>query len=397
MRKHIIALIAILFIVSTSGCNTPQNLNPLPSTIESSAQTTEPRPLDEKDVEYSGDGSDLIPAWIRDTGEAVLITADGKVVMQLQGDSIAAFYPLGEGLVSIPGKEIVRLDGEVVFDSSNNYVDSPSQFSEGLSSTCIMKDGFFQSGYIDSTGKFIIEPIYHSAFSFKDGLAAVSIIEEDREKFGFIDKSGKFVLEPIYSMAFDFSDGFAVVAFEENAGEAEYGLINTSGEIVFRGFSDIEPFKDGLAVAAITNDAGSKVYGYIGLDGEYVIEPSYQCAFSFSEGLAAVAEPTESIYDRIFGYIDISGEYILEPMYGTAGEFWGGIAAVTYGDLVDNELHFITVSGIEKFGDVFDIAIPQKTMGAGVFYIRRNNDQFECFIDQNGAHILEEFSPSPVS
>ena len=56
---------------------------------------------------------------------------------------------------------------------------------------------------------------------------------------------------------------------------------------------------------------GSK-YGYIDKSEEIVIEPQYEDAYSFSEGLACV-----KIEDK-WGYIDKAGKFVINPQYDDA-------------------------------------------------------------------------------
>ncbi|MGI7157691.1 WG repeat-containing protein, partial [Campylobacter coli] len=47
-------------------------------------------------------------------------------------------------------------------------------------------------GFIDKSGKFVIEPKFDSIWDFSEGLAKVGL----NGKYGLIDKSGKIVIEP---------------------------------------------------------------------------------------------------------------------------------------------------------------------------------------------------------
>ncbi|EDJ0203504.1 WG repeat-containing protein, partial [Campylobacter coli] len=49
-------------------------------------------------------------------------------------------------------------------------------------------------GFIDKSGKIVIEPIFDDIWDFREGLAGVKL----NGKWGFIDKSGKIVIEPIF-------------------------------------------------------------------------------------------------------------------------------------------------------------------------------------------------------
>ncbi|MFH5163641.1 WG repeat-containing protein [Campylobacter coli] len=47
-------------------------------------------------------------------------------------------------------------------------------------------------GFIDKSGKIVIEPKFDGVGNFSEGLAKVKL----NGKYGFIDKSGKIVIEP---------------------------------------------------------------------------------------------------------------------------------------------------------------------------------------------------------
>mgnify|MGYP000471729544 CR=1 FL=1 len=56
----------------------------------------------------------------------------------------------------------------------------------------------------------------------------------------------------------------------------------------------------------------NNLFGYISFQGKVVINPEYQGAGEFSEGLAAVRK------DGLYGYIDMNGAYAFEPRYDFA-------------------------------------------------------------------------------
>ncbi len=101
-------------------------------------------------------------------------------------------------------------------------------------------------GYIDSSGKFIIEPKYKLAEPFSEGLAAVEVEVKNsdgslEERFGYIDKSGKMVIAPLFAHAFKFVDGLAPVKIPSGGALLEkfdrecadkWGYIDKSGNFV---------------------------------------------------------------------------------------------------------------------------------------------------------------------
>ncbi len=82
-------------------------------------------------------------------------------------------------------------------------------------------------------------------------------------------------------------------------------------------------------------------WGYVSTNGEMVIEPNFDGAGSFCEGLAAVK------VDWARGYIDRSGQFAIEPKFEAAGNFQDGRAEVR----LEGELVLIDRKG-EVVGEV---------------------------------------------
>ena len=105
----------------------------------------------------------------------------------------------------------------MIFDGKTGYIDKTGKiviepkfdflssiFSEGLAD--VMIDG--KVGYINKSGKIIIEPKFDSGFAFRNNLAIIRL----NKKFGFIDKSGKIVIEPKFDNVGNFGEeGLATV------------------------------------------------------------------------------------------------------------------------------------------------------------------------------------------
>src|SRR5437588_1750187 len=60
-------------------------------------------------------------------------------------------------------------------------------------------------GYIDSAGKWVINPQFEDALNFTEGLAPVSV----GGRWGYIDKTGKFAVNPQYGFGGLFQEGLA--------------------------------------------------------------------------------------------------------------------------------------------------------------------------------------------
>ena len=105
----------------------------------------------------------------------------------------------------------------------------------------------------------------------------------------------------------------------------KYGYINKAGEIVINPqFDDAWSFSEGLARVEI----GDK-YGYINKAGEYVIKPQFDGAGSFSEGLAWMRIGGKEGKE---GFINKAGEIVINPQFDDAWSFSEGLARVEIGD-----------------------------------------------------------------
>ncbi len=98
------------------------------------------------------------------------------------------------------------------------------------------------------------------------------------------------------------------MGFPANNDAARWGYIDKTGAFVIEPqFDGADPFSEGLAVVAVCARRCRR-YGYIDKTGTVVIKPQFEWAAEFSEGLAAVG--TNS---GLFGYIDKTGAFVI-PM-----------------------------------------------------------------------------------
>ncbi|GIU83225.1 MAG: hypothetical protein KatS3mg006_2289 [Pyrinomonadaceae bacterium] len=178
-------------------------------------------------------------------------------------------------------------------------------------------------GYIDESGKIVVEPKFDYAGDFSDGLAPVAQEVGNRRIFGYINSKGEIVIPMQFEDAKEFSEGLATVRIN-----GKYGYIDTSGKVVVEPvFWKAWSFSEGRGrVLQIVEEKGNFLYGFVDKEGRVVIKPQYLFARDFREGLAAVL--VEVGEDFRMGFIDKEGRMVIRPKFGIARDFSEGLAVV---------------------------------------------------------------------
>lgn len=190
--------------------------------------------------------------------------------------------------------------------------------------------GDIKWGYINDSGKFAIKPTYGQAGEFQENGLAVA---GSADKVGLIDTKGKYVVQPAYSYISKFSDGRAIAQ-----GEDGFRAIDEKGKVIFGPEGYIGSFSDGRAVFYRQTDGGKLLYGYIDTDGNIVVEPKYEYANSFNEGLAVAR-----LVNGGYALIDTTGTELKTFNYYYLGNYSGGLLA--YQEKQDSKYGYINKNG----------------------------------------------------
>lgn len=165
-----------------------------------------------------------------------------------------------------------------------------------------------QYSYYDSKKKLILEG-FEEATTFNQGVAAV----KDEKGWKFIKMNGDSLGSGVYEDIILDDQG---ISFREKRGfgkiEEGYVMINETGSQVSKSiYQDAKVFMGGEYAAVKIDD----LWGFVDTSGKMIIEPFYQDANSFSQGLAAVKIGNK------WGFIDEKGEIAIEPIFDGAKHF----------------------------------------------------------------------------
>jgi hypothetical protein len=263
------------------------------------------------------------------------IDTTGKVVIPFQFyDEVHPFFQ-GVARVGVRTKDSVHFvfidrKGKVVFDDPQLY--EALDFSEGVAAIRVNETW----RYIDPAGKTAVplDANVRVISNFSEGVAAVSVLTKDCQmKWGYIDKTGKFVIQPQFTDAKAFSEGLAAVQVGATLTHpGQWGYIDKTGKFVIKPqFDDVFPsvgnFSEGLATIAVRNERfpdRNSLVGFIDKTGKWAIKPQFDLASSFQGGVAWVDryDGTTSLQgysDSNFGgehsLIDRSGKFIWSQKY----------------------------------------------------------------------------------
>jgi hypothetical protein len=178
-------------------------------------------------------------------------------------------------------------------------------------------------GFVDASGQFRIPAQYDEARWFSEGLAAVRV----GSKWGYIDEAGQTAIDFQYGSAGAFEHGRAGVIF------GEYRRVNEIAEISANADRHGIIDKTGRIIVKGLDSIGGIFEGrmaaekndrwaYLDADGVAVTRFIYEDASRFVDGLAAVRKNGK------WGYIDENGKVVIPFKFEEVDKFSEGLAVI---------------------------------------------------------------------
>lgn len=241
----------------------------------------------------------------------------GTIIIPAKFDEEASFNDWGNAVVSMNGKKgVIDMKGNVVIDFLYNEI-----------STC-WNSGYFtpkkdnKVGLYDKQGREIIPcSLSYPVFVFYDGLQARK--PEGNKKYGYIDSTGKYIIEAQYTIANSFYNGKALVS----KGDVWY-YINKKNEKLSPDYDFVNTncmnntsytiFRKGNAwgVADVTCQE------LFTLDGVERLFP-FCSTFNYFQ----------AIKDGKYGVVNLKGEWVIKPIYDEELQYENGLFLYTYSEL----------------------------------------------------------------
>jgi hypothetical protein len=281
---------------------------------------------------YTFDKQNVISIYYNNSGQIELVTPSKKA---FKFNNNRTFILMDTGKSEKKPEPIYG-----IIDRNGNYI-TPIQwlfiaeYSEGLAYLMNLD----KRGVIDTNGNFLFTlDSGIVAYGFREGLSPVSNASIDR--FGYIDKTGKLVVDYIYYETGMFSEGLArVYTPNKFTGRGGFGFVNKDGHLVIDNFFDeTRLFKEGYNFVGIYSQDHILRWGVIDKDGSAKTEFNFFDCKDFSESMAAV----QGLDDTLWHYIDNNTFNQVSEKYKYCGSFKNGKAFVID---KDNRKYFINKSG----------------------------------------------------
>ena len=212
----------------------------------------------------------------------------------------------------------INASGKVVMQPR---FDEARGFNEGFAAIRIGEDW----GYINVQGKIAIKPKFFEASEFSDGIASVGVWFPRRKAidgkvgyYGYIDPTGALITNQQFYIASTFFEGLAFAMTEDD----KRGFIDKSGKFVFVSDPYSLSIHDGLVMFKTNGNMPDTKVGYMDKTGKIAIPATFRYGLGFSEGLGCVSS------DKGAGFIDPSGVVTIDFKYEDCGSFSEGLASI---------------------------------------------------------------------
>ena len=273
-----------------------------------------------------------------------------------------------------------------------------------------INEGVGRWGYVDGTGRLVIECRYADARSFDDGLAAV---QEPEGLWGYIDTAGRAVVAPQFTVAGAFDDGMAWVQSGELWGridktgktvipclyseigepdergwmrvlrDGKWGVLRQDGEVVVPCAYNLIGEPNAYGLIPVTSDGK---HGFLGADGREVLPCFFSYISDFKDGYARTNYGGSMVlrdepYGGQWGLIDTLGHETIPCRYyylDTPGEGLAAFRLEQFGNY-----GYVDVKGNVAISPRFSVARP---FSGGVAVVSYNNVNFGL-VDRNGGEV----------
>lgn len=283
------------------------------------------------------------------------------------------------------GRIIVFHDGEnLLFDSKYMYI---GKFVNDVAITIIMKDNRLYYGMINKRGEVILPTIYSFIKRLNNGMYKCNL----NGRVGILDENGYYLIPNQFLSVGEYENGLSLIVESVDGTYSkeslrEYGYIDLEGNIVLSSCSYISKQSEGLSVVSRKGEWGlfnilerktTKVEG-----ASFVALPHDDLAKANFGG----TNTQKNVIGGKWGFVDKNGSIIINPTFDYAYNFSEGIAAVKIG----GKYGFINTTGVLivpcEYDDVessFEDGEGKLVRGGIIFVFDKSGKLIESYEQEN--------------
>lgn len=299
------------------------------------------------------DGSNLCYYWgfVDKTG-SVAVKPQFISVNDFSKDGTAVVRKIPEDNLDTTISGVIDKYGKIIIPFNFSKISDPWNGIRVASPICDI--GEFKAGLLDSNGKWLLEPAYHSMEKIRDGLVEATIIREGKGYAGILKMDGTWLFEPVHNIVHSFQNNMIVFGdiYKHNSSNVPettiMSLYDLNGNQMLGGktFNKIDILTDKLVLCGeyIDSNTPMKVQVYY-TDGSLLVPDNtvtYACSLGNGQTVACTGEVRNG---ASWGIPDFRGGWQVQPQYykilAFNGERGAGIKIVKH-DKVTDIITFVT-------------------------------------------------------
>jgi hypothetical protein len=295
-------------------------------------------------------------ARVKVSGKYGLIDRTGNFILKPRYLKISSFNRYGLAIVEFVGTSNARFALVDREGSSAGLLkfNEIRPFKEGFAAVKINKHW----GFINTSGRLVVESKYFSVGDFSNGRAAVY----KNGRCGYIDYQGEIVVDLLYNGCYEFEEDKAVVQLPR----MRDGLIDKNGEVLIKpSIKTLFSFSEGRG---LVRDKSMRYY-FIS-ENANMYDGFYQSAKKFQFGVAPVQRKDK------WGLINLKGMWVCRPKYKQISRLDNGMLLARidgYTGLTDLDGNFLAPMQYLQL-DIAKENIFTLETSNGIDYLRSNGE-----------------------
>ena len=258
------------------------------------------------------------------------IDSTGKIVFKPAYDDLYVYGENNNFITAKSGDSTFLINSRLQIVARTVY-EAIIGHGEGMFMTRLQSKIFYPGfyGFMDSTGKIIVEPKFSLMEPFSNGVAKVNIYvdttgnyKEENERSGIVDKKGNWVLQPIYNPQFIKSSSDSLINFYEKG--KGWGAVDVTAKIIIQPkYKWLGPYKYGYMEYGINEHST----GLMKKDGTATIPDDGKHRISYRpespEDTLVIVHQLRFVQNDFlpYRYIDgkvftVKGKFLYEAPYG---------------------------------------------------------------------------------